>query len=111
MSNKYKNVAIGLGAVIIGGFAIFTFQANGQTIQISDDGKNPVSIQKVVITKTETKGVVQFEGTLSDIVNETLPRLYKQRDEIQAEITKYEALRDTVTIELNKLPERSVGAE
>lgn len=113
MNTKYIASAVLAGAIIIGGFAVFTNTSNGQTIKVTDDGVKPVDVQKIVITQTATKSVVTpvFEGTLSDLVNEELPRLYRQRDEINSQITAKEALRDQIQAELNKLPARSVAVD
>lgn len=83
-----------------------------ETIEINDDGGSKevlkVTIQEV---KTVEQTDVKFDGTLSDLSNETLPRLYAQRDAILAEIAKYEALVTKIQVELNKLPVREVVAE
>lgn len=111
MSNKYINSAILAGAIIIGGFAIFTSTSNGQTVKITDDGIRPVDVQKVVITKTETKETITtvFDGTLSDLVNEQLPRAIKIRDDAIAEVARIQALITATQTELDKLPARSVA--
>lgn len=110
MNQKTKNAGIALGAVVVGAFLVFNVQlSNGQTIKITDDGVAPVDVQKVVVKTTVTKEVttVDFEGTLSDMVNEILPNLRAQRSKIDADIARYEALRDKVQTEVNKLPARS----
>lgn len=86
-----------------------------ETINIENTG-DAKEVLKVVITETETvpeKVVehVKFDGTLSDLVNEELPRLLKEKESLEAqvvakqvEIDAKEALRDKIQVELDKLP-------
>lgn len=112
------NIATGVGGVILGTIMVFSSTVGGQTlgvqtVDIDDDGTSPKNVQRVTVITTETKEVVtsDFEGTLSDLSNEILPRLYAERDAILAEIAKYEALKTRVQTEVNKLPVREVPVE
>jgi len=90
-----------------------------ETIKINDTG-DVKQVLKVVVTETETipeKVVehIKFDGTLSDLVNEELPRLQREKENLeaqviakQAEITAKELLRDKIQVELNKLPVKEV---
>lgn len=84
-----------------------------EQINVHDDGVTPLDKVKIVISTTETKEITttDFDGTLSDLENETLPHLYKQRDSILAEIARYEALKDKVQTEVDKLPPREIAVE
>lgn len=103
MSNTYKSIAVGLGAVIIGGFAIFSNTSNGQTITVTDDGKK--ILENIEVRITEPKTILVFNGTLGN-VDAILDTLYKQRSAINTEIVKHEAIRATMVAELDKLPAR-----
>ena len=109
MTNTYKNAGIGIGGILVGALMIFSFQANGQTITVSDAGVRPIDIQKVTITKIETQEVTSqiFDGTLSDLKNEELPRAIIARDAAIANVERIQALITTVQTELDKLPARS----
>lgn len=105
-----KTIIGTVGGLIVGGAMVIGAGniSASPVIQVTDDGLRPRDQQKVLITTTETKEVVEttFDGTLSDITKEILPSLYKERDRIATEITKYEDLRDTVQEEVDKLPTR-----
>jgi len=88
-----------------------------EKIDINDTGDEK-EVLKVIVSEPETipeKVVehIRFDGTLSDLVNEQLPRLQKEKQALedqviakQAEITAKELLRDKIQIELDKLPIR-----
>jgi hypothetical protein len=108
-----KTIVTGIGGIALGVALAFTSTVGGQTIDVYDDGVNPSNEQKVVIT--EVKQVeqtdIKFEGTLSDIQNEILPSLYAQREGIDAQIAKYEALVVQIKKETDKLPARKSAVE
>lgn len=79
-------------------------------VEIKDDGKNPIEQQKVVIKVTETKELVQFDGTLSDLKDERRPRLVRDIEAKQAELAGVDALIASIEVELSKLPPRKSEA-
>lgn len=82
-------------------------------IHIADDSSKAVEHLKIKVETRETKQIVTpvFDGTLSDLVNEQLPKLYRGRDDILAQILSLENLKSTIETELQKLPPREVKVE
>lgn len=90
-----------------------------ETININDTGSEK-EILKITITEDETipERVVthtKFEGTLSDLINEEIPRLEREKAALEAQVTAKQAeidqklaLKAKVEIELDKLPVRNV---
>ncbi len=79
----------------------------GEKIEMLDDKVNPVETQKVIITDTEIKEVVEktFEGSKNDLIS-TIGLFTKQRDALNIQIANYQAIQQKIDIELAKLPPR-----
>ncbi len=93
-------------------FCLFLMQTScflaDETIQISDDGRNPIDQQRVVVINTETKQVVDktFQGTQRGLSLQ-IDNLKKTRTDLDKRITAMEALFLRMDTELKKLPPRN----
>ncbi len=78
-----------------------------ETIQIIDDGINPINSQKVIVMNSETKLIEEktFDGTFSDVISD-IKRLTIQKDDIAKQIDALIILQQKLDAELKKLPPR-----